>query len=70
MEALQEKKTILQKEYDNALYHYELKKKELEDIDKKIISYCNKQGHQWVKEIENGMYGETFSVCKKCGLFY
>ena len=70
MEALQEEKITLKKEHDIALYNYEKKKKELEDIEKKIISYCYKQGHEWIKETENSMYGETFNVCKKCGLFY
>jgi hypothetical protein len=68
MESLQEKKDELIKETDNALYKYEIKKIELEKIEREIISYCEKQGHNWVEEIENGMYGERFFICKKCNI--
>jgi hypothetical protein len=68
MEYLQEKKEKLIQETDNALYKYEIKKIELEKIEKEIIFYCAEQGHQWEEEIENGMYGERFFICKKCNI--
>ena len=46
MEYLQEKKEKLIQETDNALYKYEIKKIELEKIEKEIIFYCAEQGHQ------------------------
>lgn len=70
MEALLQKKEILLKEYNQALTNYELKKKELQNIEEKIISCCCDQGHEWIRETETCMYGETFMVCKKCGVLY
>jgi len=38
-------------------------------INHSIYNECGKLGHEYVTEIESGMYGETYHVCKKCGVY-
>ena len=37
-------------------------------INHSIYNECGKLGHEYVTEIESGMYGETYHICKICGL--
>ena len=38
-------------------------------LNHSIYNECGKLGHEYVTEIENGMYGETYHICKKCGVY-
>ena len=37
------------------------------NLQKELINECNKIGHKWIKEREDGMYGNTFHYCGNCG---
>jgi hypothetical protein len=45
--------------------------KQIKNIQQKIYKTCENEegGHQWVMEVEKGVYGETYYYCKKCNLF-
>ena len=38
-------------------------------LNHSIYNECGKLGHEYVTEIESGMYGETYQICKKCGVY-
>ena len=38
-------------------------------LNNSIYTECGKIGHEYVTEIENCMYGETYIFCKTCGLY-
>lgn len=61
---------ILSKQYKTH-YHKMLQlKREIDELDKIIVQNCGKseQGHEWVTEREQCMYGEKFTRCKKCNI--
>lgn len=37
-------------------------------LNNSIYNECGRIGHEYVTEIESGMYGETYHICKICGL--
>jgi len=41
----------------------------IKSIENHKYQLCEKKGHQWIMEYEDGIYGERFVVCKNCGLF-
>lgn len=41
----------------------------IKSIENHKYQLCEKEGHQWVIEYEDGIYGERFVVCKICGDF-
>jgi hypothetical protein len=45
------------------------KENEVIQLKYKLINYCNNSiyGHDFRIEIESGHYGETYTICKKCG---
>jgi hypothetical protein len=64
---LQQKKCFLEKKTE-----YERKITELSNmitpLNNSIYNECGRIGHEYVTEIESGMYGETYHICKICGL--
>ena len=38
----------------------------LEDLQITIVNNCI---HEWVTKREEGMYGERYTICKKCGVY-
>ena len=65
---IKQKQEILDKKSE-----YESKITELSNmvtsINHSIYNECGNLGHEYVTEIESGMYGETYHVCKKCGVY-
>ena len=53
---------------------YQLKikvlEKQIKDIQHNIYKTCEieNDGHEWIMEVETGIYGETFYYCKNCDL--
>ena len=45
------------------------KENEVIQLKYKLINYCNNSiyGHDFRIEVESGYYGETYTICKKCG---
>ncbi len=42
---------------------------EVAQLNNNLINYCNTSinGHDFIIEIESGHYGDTYTICKKCG---
>ena len=51
-------------EIDELILKYNQDIKNLEDLKRKMRKNCE---HNYVREREDGPYGEVFYVCKKCG---
>lgn len=49
----------------------QLFEKEIKNIQNKIYENCIKENgdHNWISEVEKGMYGETYYYCEKCNLY-
>lgn len=37
----------------------------LKDLEITIVNNCK---HEWITEREEGLYGERYTICKKCGV--
>jgi len=44
-----------------------IKQQELKIINNKIYNTCE---HEWITERESGIYGMSFTTCKKCNCNY
>ena len=60
-------------ELENIIYKYQKIIKSLDKTISDIKSYkhyiCEKNGHEWFVEREDGMYGEEYEYCLKCNLY-
>ena len=65
---IKQKQDILEEKYK-----YEHKIKQLSNVvtslNYSIYNECGKLGHEYVTEIESGMFGDTYNLCKKCGVY-
>ena len=72
MESLLTKKQRLIKEKNDLIKQLEIVKKEIVDNNFDISKQCKKDnnGHNWVNEREEGLYGERYTFCSECGIDY
>ena len=66
MEDILYEKNYLIKEKYEIKSRLKIIEKRLDEIQEHIINNCV---HEWKTEREDCMYGETFTICKKCGVF-
>ncbi len=69
MNKLKERKESLQKMREEALKKLNSLEDDIKKATDNISKFCEKSnnGHVMIQEVEPGMYGETFYVCKHCG---
>jgi hypothetical protein len=69
MEELQKEKRELVEKKEELLREYNVMQRKLIKIESLIKDMCEKSetGHIYIEEIEQGMYGMTFTYCKICG---
>tara|TARA_Y100000389_G_C17392622_1_gene480737 strand:- start:523 stop:744 length:222 start_codon:yes stop_codon:yes gene_type:complete len=69
MEELQKEKRELVEKKEELLREYNVMQRKLIKIENLIKETCAKSetGHIYIEEIEQGMYGMTFTYCKICG---
>ena len=68
MEKLEMMKEELLNEKQLYLNELNVIEEKIKNIEYNITKYCGENGHIWVKEVENTMYGETFTYCERCSL--
>lgn len=69
MEELQKEKRELVEKKEELLRENNVMQRKLVKIESLIRYMCEKSetGHMYIEEIEEGMYGMTFTYCKICG---
>lgn len=69
MDKLKERRESLQKLRVEVLKRLESVEDDIKKTNDNINKFCEKSnnGHVMIREVEPGMYGETFYVCKHCG---
>lgn len=69
MEELQKEKRELVEKKEELLRENNVIQRKLVKIEYLIKETCEKSetGHMYIEEIEEGMYGMTFTYCKICG---
>ena len=70
MEELKKEMNDLLKLKSEYIYKIKELEKQIQNIQYKIYKACENEngGHEWIMEVEPGIYGETFYYCKKCDL--
>jgi|TARA_Y100000389_G_C17149263_1_gene358780 hypothetical protein len=65
---LQEQKLLYEEKIEHIRRVNEISK-EIENIESKIVRKCLEyhETHDFVYEREEGMYGESFQICTRCG---
>ena len=64
---LQQKSELINKKYEY-INKVTLIEKEIKRVQEMIYENCKavNNGHEWIREREEGPYGETFFYCKYC----
>ena len=70
MEELKREMNYLLKLKDEYQFKIKELEKQIENIQYKIYKTCENEnrGHEWIMEVDSGIYGETFYYCKNCDL--